>query len=119
MDKETLLADLCGTVGVTAGQILMSVMRLGNDIPAPERVFADPDNTPLSNNASAQALQVFQLFNRATTRDDMAAVVRYVRRMRTEMQTIFRHSVEHSVKNPVFSTIVEFQVMLQDARLFV
>jgi hypothetical protein len=119
MDKETLLADLCGTVGVTAGQIVMSVMRLGNDIPAPERVFADPDNTPLSNNASAQALQVFQLFNRATTRDDMAAVVRYVRRMRTEMQTIFRHSVEHSVKNPVFSTIAEFQVMLQDARLFV
>lgn len=97
----------------------MSVMRLVNDIPAPERVFADPDNTMLSSNKSAQVLQVFQLFNRATTRDDMAAVVRYVRRMHVEMQTIFRHSVEKSVKNTVFSTITEFQSMLQDNRLFV
>ena len=119
IDRETLLADLCGTVGVTAGHIIMSVMRLVNDIPAPERVFADPDNTMLSNNKSAQVLQVFQLFNRATTRDDMAAVVRYVRRMHVEMQTIFRHSVEKSVKNTVFSTITEFQSMLQDNRLFV
>lgn len=119
IDRETLLADLCGTVGVTAGHTIMSVMRLVNDIPAPERVFADPDNTMLSSNKSAQVLQVFQLFNRATTRDDMAAVVRYVRRMHVEMQTIFRHSVEKSVKNTVFSTITEFQSMLQDNRLFV
>jgi len=119
IDRETLLADLCGTVGVTAGHIIMSVMRLVNDIPAPERVFADPDNTMLSSNKSAQVLQVFQLFNRATTRDDMAAVVRYVRRMHVEMQTIFRHSVEKSVKNAVFSTLTEFQSMLQDNRLFV
>jgi hypothetical protein len=104
---------------VSGAAKIMAVMRLYNDIPAPEQVFANPDTTPLSVNANAQALQVFQLFKRATTRDDAASVVRYVRRMRTEMQSIFRHSVEQSNLKTLYGTLADFQVMLQDNRLFI
>lgn len=119
LDRDTILAGLCGAVGVNAASVILSVMRLGNEIPAPETVFATPDTAPLSNNANAQALQVFQLFNRATTRDTAASVVRYVRRMRTEIQTIFRHSVEGSKRKDVYSTLADYQLMLQDNRLFI
>lgn len=118
-DRDTLLAALCGAVGVSGAAKIMAVMRLYNDIPAPEQVFANPDTTPLSVNANAQALQVFQLFKRATTRDDAASVVRYVRRMRTEMQSIFRHSVEQSNLKTLYGTLADFQIMLQDNRLFI
>jgi hypothetical protein len=120
LDRETVLAALCGTVGTTAGFVISSMLHLVNDIPSPETVFNNPDNAPLSNNANAQALQVFQLLNRATTRDAAAAVVRYVRRMRTEMQTIFRHSLKDSQRErSLYGTVTEYLEMLRDNRLFV
>lgn len=88
-DDDVLHVALEGTVGAPFAAQLVSFIRFGRDIPAFARVCADPAGTPLSDNPTAQIVQVFQFLTQVSTREQAAAVVEYVQRMRKEMQSLF------------------------------
>jgi len=118
MDGETLKAALAGTIGESAAGMLMAVVNLQSDVPSFERVVADPEAAPLPSNPNAQLVQVNMFLTRSRTREEASAVVTYVQRMRTEMQTLFTNTVANSTRVALFGTVMAFQQMLKDNKLF-
>ena len=118
LDDDTLEAALVGTVGATTAQAMASFIRFGKDICEYARVIKDPDNAPLSNNPTAQLIQVFQFVSRAADRKEAEAIVKYVWRMRAEMQSIFCNTVASSQRVALFATINDFGRMLAEHKIF-
>ena len=118
LDDETLEAALCGAVGPTTAESLASFVRFGRDICPLERVLKDPATAPLSENPTAQLVQVFQFVSRVTDRDDAAKVVEYVWRMKAEMQSIFCNSVAQSERVGIYVTLDGFGKMLAAHKIF-
>lgn len=118
LDDETLEAALVGTVGATTAESLSSFVRFGRDICSLERVLKDPATAPLSDNPTAQLVQVFQFVSRVDTREDAEKVVEYVWRMRAEMQSIFCNSVAQSQRVSVYVTLANFGKMLAAHKIF-
>ena len=118
LDDETLEAALVGTVGATTAQALSSFIRFGRDICEYARVIKNPDTAPLSDNPTAQLIQVFQFVTRVADRTEAEAIVKYVWRMRAEMQSIFCNTVATSQRVAMFATISEFGRMLADHKIF-
>jgi hypothetical protein len=118
VDDDTLEAALIGTVGATTAEALGSFVRFGRDICAYERVIKDPKNAPMSDNPTAQLVQVFQFVSRAADRVEAEAVVEYVWRMRAEMQSIFCNTIASSQRVAMFATINSFGKMLQEHKIF-
>ena len=118
LDDDTLEAALVGTVGATTAQAMASFIRFGKDICEYARVIKDPDNAPLSNNPTAQLIQVFQFVSRASDRKEAEAIVKYVWRMRAEMQSIFCNTVASSQRVALFATINDFGRMLAEHKIF-
>ena len=116
----TLQAALDGVIGAAAGALLASFVRFQQELTAYERVIADPEKAPLSDNPNAQLVQVFQFITRTEKRDDAAAVVKYVQRMRSEMQTMFCTNVANSTSSRlvVFANAPGFSKMLADNKVF-
>jgi HSP90 family molecular chaperone len=83
-----------------------------------KNAIADPAKAPLSDNPTAQLIQVFQFVSRAQTRDEAAAVTEYVWRMRAEMQSIFCNTVSTSQRVGVFVTNTNFGKMLAEHKIF-
>jgi hypothetical protein len=111
-DDVTLQAALEGTVGAPFATQLTSFIRFGRDIPAFARVVADPLGTPLSNNPTAQIVQVFQFITQTANGEQANAVTEYVTRMKGEMQALFINSVANSTRIALFGTCKKFGVML-------
>ena len=82
------------------------------------RSIKDPDNAPLSSNPTAQLIQVFQFVSRASTRGEAESIVKYVWRMRAEMQSIFCNTVASSQRVALFATINDFGRMLAEHKIF-
>jgi hypothetical protein len=118
LDDDTLEAALVGTVGATTAETLASFIRFGRDICSLDRVLKDPENAPLSDNPTAQLVQVFQFVSRVDSREDAAKVVTYVWRMKTEMQSIFCNTVANSTKVDKYVTLTEFGKMLAAHKIF-
>ena len=118
LDDDTLEAALVGTVGATTAQALSSFIRFGREICDYARVIKSPDTAPLSDNPTAQLIQVFQFVTRVTDRTEAEAIVKYVWRMRAEMQSIFCNTVATSTRVAMFATINEFGRMLADHKIF-
>ena len=118
MDDDTLQCALDGVVGEAFGAQLTSFIRFGRDIPAFDRVVADPAGTPLSSNPTAQIVQVFQFITQTRDREQVASVVEYVLRMKNEMQSLFINSVSNSASIAMFCTDKRFSALLQDNRQF-
>ena len=118
LDDDTLEAALVGTVGATTAQAMASFIRFGKDICEYARVIKDPDNAPLSSNPTAQLIQVFQFVSRAADRKEAEAIVKYVWRMRAEMQSIFCNTVASSQRVALFATINDFGRMLAEHKIF-
>lgn len=118
LDDETLEAALVGTVGATTAESLSSFVRFGRDICSLERVLKDPATAPLSDNPTAQLVQVFQFVSRVDTREDAEKVVEYVWRMRAEMQSIFCNSVAQSQRVSIYVTLANFGKMLAAHKIF-
>ena len=118
LDDETLEAALVGTVGATTAESLSSFVRFGRDICSLERVLKDPATAPLSDNPTAQLVQVFQFVSRVDTREDAEKVVEYVWRMRAEMQSIFCNSVAQSQRVSIYVTLTNFGKMLAAHKIF-
>ena len=118
LDDDTLEAALVGTVGATTAQALSSFIRFGREICDYARVIKSPDTAPLSDNPTAQLIQVFQFVTRVADRTEAEAIVKYVWRMRAEMQSIFCNTVATSQRVALFATINEFGRMLADHKIF-
>lgn len=118
LDDETLEAALVGTVGATTAESLSSFVRFGRDICSLERVLKDPATAPLSDNPTAQLVQVFQFVSRVDAREDAEKVVEYVWRMRAEMQSIFCNSVAQSQRVSIYVTLANFGKMLAAHKIF-
>jgi hypothetical protein len=118
LDDDTLEAALVGTVGATTAEAMSSFIRFGRDICEYSRVIADPAKAPLSDNPTAQLIQVFQFVSRVADRKEAEAIVKYVWRMRAEMQSIFCNTVATSQRVAMFATINEFGKMLAEHKIF-
>ena len=118
LDDETLEAALKGTVGATTAEALSSFIRFGREICEYSRVIKTPDTAPLSDNPTAQLIQVFQFVTRVADRTEAEAIVKYVWRMRAEMQSIFCNTVATSQRVAMFATINEFGRMLAEHKIF-
>ena len=118
VDDATLENALVGTVGAVTASAMASFVRFGQDICDYARVIADPDHAPLSDNPTAQLIQVFQFVTRASDRTEAEAIVKYVWRMRAEMQSIFCNTVASSQRASLFATISEFGRMLKEHKIF-
>jgi preprotein translocase subunit Sss1 len=118
LDDDTLEAALVGTVGATTAQALSSFIRFGREICEYARVIKSPDTAPLSDNPTAQLIQVFQFVTRVADRTEAEAIVKYVWRMRAEMQSIFCNTVATSQRVAMFATINEFGRMLAEHKIF-
>ena len=118
LDDDTLEAALVGTVGATTAEALSSFIRFGREICEYSRVIKSPDTAPLSDNPTAQLIQVFQFVTRVADRTEAEAIVKYVWRMRAEMQSIFCNTVATSQRVAMFATINEFGRMLAEHKIF-
>jgi hypothetical protein len=118
VDDDTLELALVGTVGEVTAGAMASFVRFGQDICEYSRVIADPDKAPLSDNPTAQLIQVFQFVSRASSRPEAESIVKYVWRMRAEMQSIFCNTVSSSQRAGLFATISEFGRMLTAHKIF-
>jgi len=118
LDDDTLECALVGTVGATTAEALSSFIRFGRDICSLDRVLADPDNAPLSDNPTAQLVQVFQFVSRVDKREDAEQVVKYVWRMKAEMQSIFVNTVAQSQRVAIYATLMEFGKMLSAHKIY-
>lgn len=118
LDDDTLECALVGTVGATTAEALGSFIRFGRDICSLDRVLADPDNAPLSDNPTAQLVQVFQFVSRIDKREDAEKIVKYVWRMKAEMQSIFVNTVAQSERVGIYATLEEFGKMLSAHKIY-
>ena len=118
LDDDTLECALVGTVGATTAEALGSFIRFGRDICSLDRVLADPDNAPLSDNPTAQLVQVFQFVSRIDKREDAEKIVKYVWRMKAEMQSIFVNTVAQSQRVGIYATLTEFGKMLSAHKIY-
>jgi len=118
LDDATLEQALIGTVGVPTAESLASFVRFGREICEYARVIKDPKTAPLSDNPTAQLIQVFQFVSRAKDRTEAEAIVTYVWRMRAEMQSIFCNTVATSQRVDLFITLSDFGKMLAEHKIF-
>jgi hypothetical protein len=118
LDDDTLEQALIGSVGVVTAEAMASFVRFGRDICDYARVIADPAKAPMSDNPTAQLIQVFQFVSRAQTREEAEAVTEYVWRMRAEMQSIFCNTVATSQRVGLFATITSFGKMLAEHKIY-
>jgi len=118
LDDTTIEQALIGTVGYTTAESLASFVRFGREICDYARVIKDPKTAPLSDNPTAQLIQVFQFVSRAKDRTEAEAIVTYVWRMRAEMQSIFCNTVATSQRVDLFITLSDFGKMLAEHKIF-
>ena len=118
LDDDTLEQAIIGTVGRVTAEAMSAFIRFGRDICDYSRVIADPAKAPLSDNPTAQLIQVFQFVSRTQDRTEAEAVTEYVWRMRAEMQSVFCNTVATSTRVGLFATINSFGKMLSEHKIF-
>lgn len=118
MDGQTLQAALAGTVGAPFAANIMSMIRFGENLPAFDRVVADPGGAPLPTNPTAQIVQVFQFLTQVKDKEAAEACSVYVTRMREEMQSLFVNSVVNSAKMDKFALSKTFGLSLAKNRQY-
>ena len=112
VDDDTMETALVGAVGEATAEAMGAFIRFGRDIASFESVVASPEKAALSDNPTAQLLQVYQFITRVEKREEAEAVVKYVHRMRTEMQSLFCNTLANSQRLSLFVTLSEFAKML-------
>ena len=117
IDDETLEVALDGTIGPVARAFMASFIRFGAQITPIERVIADPEHAPLSDNPNVQMIQILKFVTQTVDRSTADCVIRYIERMRGEMQSMFCNEVSCSPKSiPYFLTNTKFVMMQKQHR---
>lgn len=118
MDEQTLQMALAGTVGAAFAANIVSMMRFGEQLPAYERVISDPENCPLSTNATACCVQVFQFLRNVQNKEEAEAISVYVSRMKAELKSLFVNAVVNSPAMPKFALSATYGASLRENRKF-
>jgi len=112
IDDQTLEVALDGTIGEVARANLAAYVRFGKELTPLDRILSDPDKAPMSDNPTAQLIQVFKFVTQCQDRDMAQAMTTYVLRMRGEMQCLFANEVSGSSKLVYFMGIAAFTGLL-------
>jgi hypothetical protein len=119
LEPDVVVAALNGTVGVATGREMDAYVRFGRELPLYERVIADPDGTPLPKSPVAQIVQVFQLVTRVGDRAEAEATIKYVKRMKDEMSSLFCTIVaKNTEKVTKFASVTVFHEMLKQNSIY-
>ena len=109
LDMETLNVLITGAIGRSYAALLMSMVRLGQSLPATGAVFSDPKGTAIPSNAGARVMLAFKLITSAENRQQAEAVSQYMCRMPGEAQLLFASNVSKNTKKMgIFSTCPTF-----------
>lgn len=116
MDSETLEASLIGAVGESFARDMMASIRCGAALPDYAQILAHPDTCPVPSDPTPQIILLFKLITQCG-KQDVDAVVTYVKRMKDEMQGLFVTTVAAAPSKVVmFATNKEFGLMLAAQR---
>jgi hypothetical protein len=120
LDEPTLEAALAGAVGAEFAANIVSMIRFGDQLPAYERVVADPGGAPLSANPTACVVQCFQFVKQVADKEEAEAVSVYVQRMREEMKSLFVNVIANSKSGKLahFSMSATYLELLRANRAF-
>lgn len=118
MDETTLQMALAGTVGAAFAENIISMMRFGAQLPAYERVIAEPDSTKVPDNVMACVVQIFQFIKQVKDRHEAEQVSIYTNRMKAEMRSLFVNAIANSSVLDKFGLSAKFGAMLADNRKF-
>jgi hypothetical protein len=118
VDDDTLQSLIAGTAGQAFAKDMLAFIRYGREIPTFEQVVKDPKGTKVPSNPTAQIVQVFQFITQTSDRVQADAVVKYVKRMKEEMQSLFANCVANSQNISVFVSVKEFTGLLAENRKY-
>lgn len=118
LDEHTLHAGLAGAVGDAFAANIISMMRFGEQLPAYDRVISDPENCPLSSNATACCVQVFQFLRNVQNKEEAEAISVYVSRMKAELKSLFVNAVVNSPVMSTFALSATYGASLRENRKF-
>lgn len=116
MDEETLEAGLEGSVGEAFAKDIMATIRFGKQMPDYDHVIASPETCMVPEDATVQIIQTFQFVTRSE-RKDVTPLIKYVKRMRQELQGLFCTTIaNNSQKAAMFAVSKDFGAMLAGTR---
>lgn len=119
LPMDVVGAAINGAVGVPTGEQLKSFVMFGRELPDFRQIVLDPEGTSIPTSPVAQIVQTFQLVTRTEDRSQAESVIKYVKRMRDEMQSLFCNTVAASnEKVSKFASITEFHAMLKANSIF-
>jgi hypothetical protein len=118
LDSQTLQEALSGCVGAPFAANIMAMIRFGEQLPAYDRVVADPGGAPLPTNPTAQIVQCFQFVTQCANKEEAESLSEYVQRMREEMKSLFVNTIVNSTKMDKFALSKTFGDMLRTNRQY-
>lgn len=107
MAYDVRVHALMGMVGEAAAMDIMVIDKLNDDIPAYERVVADPDGASVPKSGVSSCLMVAKISMRVS-KEEFDACFTYVKRLPKEVQALFARTVmrtdkrEFAVTNKLF-----------------
>jgi len=113
LSERLIEAALIGTMGATATRIFMAFRSIGQYLPSPAEIIADPMGTPVPENIAAQIILGFKApgwmtqgvgglpipKSRMDTVARIDAYFKYITRMVPEQQAVFVNCVKHAKDN--------------------
>lgn len=88
--ENLLLPALAGTIGVSAAQDLITMVRMNNQIHTTKQIISDPRGIPLPKEDAAMFLMMFNALSDIETQDDLSSFMDFVERdTREEVQSVF------------------------------
>lgn len=113
LSEKLIEAQLIGTIGATATRVFMAFRSIGQHLPSPAQIVADPLGAPVPENIAAQIILGFKAPAWMTqgvgglpvpkSRMDVVARIdayfKYIARMVPEQQAVFVNCVKHAKDN--------------------
>lgn len=112
-------AAIAGTIGYQAAKQLEAYVTFGRQLPTSERILQDPKGCTLPDSSTAQIVLVFKLVTSTQARDEAEKFCIYVKRMQSEMQSLFLNTVaQNTDKVAKYASVALFREMLKEHRIF-
>ena len=90
--ENSLIASLDGTLGFSASRDLQAYISLADQLPTRESIERDPEGAIIPTSPAAQCILAFKAVS-ASTRENFATWMKYMRRMPKETQAMFINSL--------------------------
>ena len=87
--EELSRAAFNGAIGVAAGERLMNVLTMRQDMTDPTNVLTNPDTAPLPKTAGGLYMTIFNVMAKVQTQDDMSNFISFISRTNNlEMESV-------------------------------